>query len=69
MYMQINNESMARKDQEIARKDMEITSKDQEIAEQIGRNQQLQEVREGWTAPNHNNCILSVCIFHIRNYI
>ena len=46
---------MARKDREMARNDREIALKDQEIAEQRGQVQKLQEVREGWTAPNYSN--------------
>ena len=33
----------------------DMTRKDREFAQQRGRVQQLQEVREGWTAPNYSN--------------
>ena len=61
LYQQTNREHTARKDREIA-------SKDQEIAEQRGRVQQLQEVREGWTASNYRVYHLYMHI-HVRNYI
>ena len=32
-----------------------MARKDREFAQQRGRVQQLQEVREGWTAPNYSN--------------